>query len=439
MSPNTYVRVIAIAAAAMLLCQPGFSQGRAGTAPPGGNTGGNSGGNAGNTPTTGRMPTSIPTNPNNTTPTTQPSGPPQPIFLSGRVMLEDGTAPTQQVTIERVCNGVPRAEGYTDSKGYFSIQLGAERGMLQDASEASGGGGQFGGFGDGGGGGGGGFGGGGGLRGGGMSPGSQSRMGSGMGTSMNLMSCDLQAKLAGYRSQVVSLAGRRPMDDPNMGVILLHRVGPSEGSTVSVTSLNAPKDARKAFDKGLDASKKHKTDEAEKDYQKAVEVYPKYAAAWYELGKIQATRGQKDEARKSFDAAVEADPKFVSPYLQISLMAVQAQQWKEAADVTERAVKLDPFDYPQAFFFNAVANYNLKNLEAAEKSGREAERLDTRHQIPRVAYLMGVLLAQRGDYNGAVEHFKAYLKLAPEAEDADAVRSQLTQLEKMTAQVDKQQ
>ena len=30
------------------------------------------------------------------------------------------------VVIERVCSGLRTREGYTDSKGYFSIQLGAQ-------------------------------------------------------------------------------------------------------------------------------------------------------------------------------------------------------------------------------------------------------------------------------------------------------------------------
>jgi hypothetical protein len=50
-------------------------------------------------------------------------------------MLEDGTVPTGQVVIETVCNGIGHSEGYTDSKGYFGIELGARNGMINDASE----------------------------------------------------------------------------------------------------------------------------------------------------------------------------------------------------------------------------------------------------------------------------------------------------------------
>ena len=49
-------------------------------------------------------------------------------------MVDDGAPPPETVVIERVCNGNARAEGYTDRKGYFSIDLGMDRGVLQDAS-----------------------------------------------------------------------------------------------------------------------------------------------------------------------------------------------------------------------------------------------------------------------------------------------------------------
>ena len=140
-----------------------------------------------------------------------------------------------------------------------------------------------------------------------------------------------------------------------------------------------------------------------------------------------------DMARKYWDTAVECDPKFVKPYLQIAIVELQASRWRGLAEVTDKLVKLDPFDYPQAFFFNSVANYNLQNFEAAEKSALAAERLDTRHVMPKVSHILGMLLAMKKDYAGAAERFKAYLKFAPTAEDAAKVRSQLAEVEKISA------
>src|SRR5438128_9176356 len=61
----------------------------------------------------------------------------RPIFLSGKVMLDDGMPPPDSVVIERVCNGNPRAEAYTDSKGRFSFQLGQNAAMMADASNST--------------------------------------------------------------------------------------------------------------------------------------------------------------------------------------------------------------------------------------------------------------------------------------------------------------
>ena len=99
---------------------------------------------------------------------------------------------------------------------------------------------------------------------------------------------------------------------------------------------------------------------------------------------------------------------------------------------------LDPYSYPQAYFFNSVANYNLGKKEAAEKSAREAQKLDTQHRWPKVNHLLGVLLAERREYSAAAQHMRDYLTFAPGAQDAERVRSQLSELEKMAGAQSKQ-
>jgi tetratricopeptide (TPR) repeat protein len=352
-----------------------------------------------------------PNNPNNTTITS-------PIFLSGRVVVDDGSPLPGPVTIERVCNGVTHAEGYTDTKGSFGIQLGNEQGVFQDATDGLGGGG------------------GGGM---GMSGGTLGNSGPASGLSQSsaerlLNNCELRARLGGYRSQSIMLAGRRPMDDPDIGTILLHREKAGEGGAISITTLQAPKDARKAFEKGLDYTKKNKLAEARTEYEKAVQIYQKFAAAWCELGKMQAGAGDFDMARGSFRMAIQSDPKFAAPYLELSIIALEQKKWQEVSDLTATATKLDPFDYPQAFLFNAAAHYNLRETAEAEKSVKEAERLDTRRQYPQIGHLYGLILAQKQDYAGAAARLRDYLKTYPGSTDAQSVRTELQKLDAVLAQ-----
>lgn len=337
----------------------------------------------------------------------------RPIFLSGKVMLADGTAPTESVTIEKICSGNPRPVAYTSSKGRFSFQLGNTAGVMADASTSSLGNSPYGNSGDGG------F-------------GSQRQTGGSPfgNTERDLMNCELRASLPGFRSDTVSLAGHRLFDNPDVGTIILRRMGNVEGTTISATSLQAPKDARKAFDKGRELLKKEKNEEAEKEFRKAVDAYPKYAVAWHELGRLQAGRNDSDGARKSYEQAIAADSKYVNPYLEMALMSAHAGDWKETADITSRVIRLNAVDFPVAYYYNAVANYNLKALDAAEKSAREAQKLDTQHRNPKADQLLGMILIEKKDFSGAAEQMRSYLKFAPGAKDADQVRSQLSELEK---------
>jgi tetratricopeptide (TPR) repeat protein len=261
--------------------------------------------------------------------------------------------------------------------------------------------------------------------------GNSSGGGMGMGGSTSLLGCELRAQMAGYRSSSIQLAQRRSMDDPDVGVIILHRMAKDEGGTVSMTSLQAPKDAKKAYDKALDHLKKKKTDDAEKELHKAVASYPKYADAWFRLGALQMDKKDTDAARTSFAQAIAADPKLATPYVDLAILDAREGKWKEVADSTGKAIRLDPVDFPVAFYFDALANYNLQNYEAAEKSARQLQKLDTQHRYPLADRILASVLADRKDYPGAAQQMRNYLKFAGTAKDADEVRGQLQQLEKI--------
>jgi tetratricopeptide (TPR) repeat protein len=334
----------------------------------------------------------------------------RPIFLSGRVVLQDGTPPPESVVIERVCNGIVRPEAHTDSRGRFSFQLGRDNSyMMADAS--IGGDPGFGNLG-----------------------GQSSGMGgynSNSGISeRDLWGCEIRASLAGYTSDVISLSGRRSLDNPELGTIVLRRFGNVEGTTVSMTSLRAPKDAQKAFSKGRDSMKKEKWADAQKQFEKAVAAYPQYAAAWFEMGMALEKSGNTVKAREAYAKALESDPKYVNPYIQLAYIAAREGQWQEASDTAVRALRLDPFNFPSMYFYHAVAQYNLQHLDDAEKSAREALKLDSQNRFPAINHVLGVILARKGDFQAAAGFMKTYLKLAPAAADAALVKRQLAEIEK---------
>ena len=386
-----------------------------GGAPTGGNTppsGGNPGGNPGGNTGVGGLPGN---NPRNPTPFPQERQPGfdqmqnRPIFISGKVRMEDGGAPPETVTIERICasRGTPIPEAYTDSKGGFSFQVGQRMGMMPDASvgntseDSSGS----------------------------AFPNSMGRNSTGGVSERDLMSCELRASLPGYRSSIVSLSGRRSLDNPDVGTIILKRLGDVSGFTTSATSLMAPKDAKKSLEKARGFLKKNKLPEAQKELETAVNLHPKYAEAWYELGRLQLIQSNPEGARASYAKALEADDKYVRPYLGLAVLEAQQQKWVEVKQLSEKVVKLNRYDFPAAFFYGAVANFNLRDGETAEKLCRAGIEIDQYHSVPKMSHLLGMILADKQDFKGASEQFNSYLKFAPKAGDIDQVKKQLAEID----------
>ena len=368
------------------------------------------------------------TTPGRTTPTTTPAPTPgtnvspdisnRGLFLSGKVQLDDGTPPPDSVVIERNCNGYARAEGYTDSKGNFSFQLGQNSGVTQDASfddSVSTGTSQTGVT----------------RRATNAASQSSSNVANRSSAPQNLNGCEIRALLAGFRSDVVNLSGRRLFDNPDIGTIILHRRTNVEGTTISATTLMAPKDARKAYDKAREAARKGKTNDAERELDKAVAAYPQFAEAWSSLAVIHEEAREMADARRCFSQALAADPKLVTPYLHLARFSLAEKNWPDVAATTNRLIKLDPYDFPEAYFYNGVANYNLHKYDAAHASALEAQKLDTAHKFPKVEHLLGVILYQEKDYAGAIEQLRKYLSLSPDAPDASQIKQQLADIERL--------
>ncbi len=381
-------------------------------------TGGGPPGGGGTTGGGGNTPTRPPTQPTQPSQTRQPGIDQQPammdiqrpIFLSGRLMLDDGNPPPEPVVMVLVCNGQPRPQGYSDMKGRFSVTLGQNNIVMPDAS-VSGPNDTFGSN---------------------STRSVQTGPMSGGMSERQLMGCEFRADLPGFRSDVVQLSGRRLMDNPELGTLILHRMANVQGYTFSMTSAAAPKDARKAYEKGLGLMKKKKYDEAEVHLRKAVDGYPKYALAWFELGQAYLGLQKPAEAKTAYEQSVACDGKFVNPHLQLLQIAVNGKDWPQIAERSDTVLKLNPFNYPQIWYMNGAANYNLKKLDAAERSTREALKLDVNHANPRINRLLGIILADKGDYPGALDQMKGYLSFAPSASDIDTVRKQIVELERIT-------
>jgi hypothetical protein len=355
-------------------------------------------------------------------PSSQPSQPRENLvmFLLGRVATDDGTSLPNDVLVERVCNNTVRQDVYASPHGDFSMQLGSRADSFPEASADP------------------------------TSPSVVDGKDSVMGIPRReLTNCELRVSASGFHYGVINLVELDTFSSSvDVGAIVIQRATKTEGMTLSATPYKAPKDARRAYVKGLDAERNGKLADARKYFETAVQIYPRYVNAWFQLGSVLQKENQKDAARTAYTHATTIDTKFLPPYLSLASMAYEAENWTEVlnftghildldplscADVTGYILDLDPLNYAEAYFYDAIANYKLNKIEAAEKSALKAERAGLRTHFPQVHLLLAEIFARKNNFATAISEMQTYLELAPHAKNADQAREQLAKWEKVNA------
>jgi cytochrome c-type biogenesis protein CcmH/NrfG len=307
-------------------------------------------------------------------------------YLAGNVKVAGGALPWEPIPLNVMCAGKTRYTSITDPKGNFLIAPTSADAPAVGSTEVK------------------------------------------PKFAVQFVGCDVQAALAGFDSSSLTIVNHNMLDDPNIGTITLKREEGSAGTAVSSTTASAPKDAMKAFEKARTEWLDQKPDKAQKDLEKAVQVYPQFAEAWYQLGKIQETSKPQDAA-SSFSKAIAADPKFILPYDHLAPIAAQAGKWQDVVDNTAHALELNPRGTPQTWYYNALGNFKLGKADVAAASATKALAMDPLHTAPNTEQLLAVILAGKGDYAGALQHLRNCLTYVPAGPNADLIKQQIAQLE----------
>ena len=341
------------------------------------------------------------------------------LLLRGRIATNDGTSLPNDALVERICNATVRQQVYPAPQGEFSMQMESRFDSFLDASAGPV-----------------------------MQEGVANRASTGGIPRHDLLNCELRASAGGFRSHSISLLDLTPSTSTiDVGAIVIERAAKIKGMTLNVTPYKAPANARKAYEKGLEAERNGKVAEAQKHFEQALEIYPRYVSAWFQLGIVFEKENQKDSARAAYARATSIDTRFLPPYLSLAAMAYQAGNWTDVLQFTNYIIDHDLLNhgdfgggyvldldelYPaQAYFYNAMANYKLNHIKEAEKSALKAEHVDLLTHFPQLHLLLAEIFAGRRSYAGAISELKAYLDLAPRAKDTGQVRERLAELERL--------
>lgn len=207
------------------------------------------------------------------------------------------------------------------------------------------------------------------------------------------------------------------------------------GTVVKAGVINAalaevPEKARKLFEEGLEHARAGDSAKAADSLKKAVALYPKFPLALNELGVQYLKLGQKEKAIEALQAAVKLSPDAVGPRLNLGIALLEAKQFPEAEEQLREALKLNS-SLPTGHMYLGLCLVRLNRYDEAERELLQAVE-GSNNQLAMAQYYLGGIYWKKEEYPKAVEALEAYLRLTPNAPDAERVRATIKNLRNRT-------
>ena len=190
--------------------------------------------------------------------------------------------------------------------------------------------------------------------------------------------------------------------------------------------VNVPQPARVYYDNAVELAKKGDHLGAIEQLKLAIKEYPTFTSAFNDLGVQYLKLNQLENADEAFQGALKIDPTAFSALINRGIANVMMKRYGEAVPILRKALKTnDQSAVGHYFLGQALANLGMfddaeKELLASLKLGKEA--MKEAHRI------LAIIYTSRGAKQQAAGELEAYLKLAPNAPDAQKLRERIQQL-----------
>ena len=187
-----------------------------------------------------------------------------------------------------------------------------------------------------------------------------------------------------------------------------------------------PRKAVKEFEKGVDADRQGKTDDAIAHYEKALALSPSFYPAHNNLGSAYLSRQNFALAQSHFEAALKDNQNDAQAYFNLGNVLLLTKRYDDAEHQIDEGLQRRP-DSAFGYFLQGSLYSKTNRAELAEKSLLNALRLD--HSMSQ-AYLQLVNLYLQQKRNAdAISQLEAYLKDFPATPFSEQARGLLKRLQ----------
>jgi cytochrome c-type biogenesis protein CcmH/NrfG len=200
-------------------------------------------------------------------------------------------------------------------------------------------------------------------------------------------------------------------------------------TTVSVTRLKVPSNARIEYEKACDASNRNKFEEAEQHARSAIDKFQDYSAAWVMLGVIHEEQHRAPEARDACSHAASIDATYLPAYLCAAEISARNREWQQVLNAADLAVGLKSEGNPYAYYYRAMAFLHTDNPVEAKKNALRAVEMEANHNEPSFNLLLAQIYQREGDSANAIAQLQQFLKHPTNQQQEGAAKRLLAKLE----------
>ncbi|HYU98804.1 MAG TPA: tetratricopeptide repeat protein [Pyrinomonadaceae bacterium] len=205
----------------------------------------------------------------------------------------------------------------------------------------------------------------------------------------------------------------------------------ARASVLNAALAEVPEAARKRYEKGLEMAQSGDTLKAIDNLKAAVSLYPKFPLALNELGVQYLRLGHADKAVEALKTASELTPDAFTPRLNLGIALLEAKRFVDSEAQLREALKQNA-SAPTAHMYLGIALAHLGNYDEAEKELLRATEAGG-GQFGLAHYYLGGLYWKKQNYGRAAEELETYLRLNPNAADAQRVRATIKDMRRLGA------
>jgi tetratricopeptide (TPR) repeat protein len=207
----------------------------------------------------------------------------------------------------------------------------------------------------------------------------------------------------------------------------LKKVKEARAPAPALTDAQAPKTARKEYERASRALAARRLDEARTHLEKAVSEFPCYARAQTDLALILTEQRELQGAETALRKAVQCDPGFPDAYTQFGQLLNAEKKFAESADLLQDGVRRSPGAW-QFYYELASAHFGLNQYRQAEEEYLKVQSLNPNAPADLHVKLADVYLKENA-YDKAYAQMQAYLQAEPEGRFAAKVKAIMRQME----------